>query len=193
VRFEQEKMSKSVGNVSPLGAALDEYGPEVLLMYFAGGHYRQPIAFADDQLGDAAARVSRVRELGRRLVPEATAAEPLDAIAERFFDALADDFNTPGALAELFAWIAEANRRLDTGEAVGPGSLPAMLRCLGLERLLDADEEAPDAEAEALLEEREAARREKDFQTADAARDRLRELGWEVRDTAEGPRLVRPG
>ena len=190
VRFEEEKMSKSVGNVSLLGGALDEYGSDVLLMYFAGGHYRQPIAFADDQLRDAAARVSRVREVGRRLKPDAPAPDALEPHAERFFDSLADDFNTPGALAELFGWIADANRRIDAGEAVGPGSLPDMLRMLGLERLLDADESAPDAEAERLLAEREAARAEKDFERADAARDRLRGLGWEVRDTADGPRLV---
>jgi cysteinyl-tRNA synthetase len=162
-------------------------------MYFAGGHYRQPIAFADDQLGDAAARVARVRELGRRLDPGGPALEALAQHAEAFFDSLADDFNTPGALAALAAWIGAANRRIDAGEAVGPGELPAMLRCLGLENLLEPDADAPDADAQRLLDEREAARAERDFGTADARRDELRALGWEVRDTPEGPRLVRAG
>jgi cysteinyl-tRNA synthetase len=193
LQFDREKMSKSEGNVALLGDALDEIGRDTLLMYFAGGHYRQPLAFTDDAIDQARARAGRVRELARRLDPAGGASEALDPYAERFFDALADDFNTPAALAELFGWIGEANRRADAGEAVGPGRLPEMLGMLGLESLLEADDEAPDAEAERLLAEREAARSAKDFAAADAARDRLRELGWEVRDTAEGPRLVRAG
>ena len=58
--------------------------------------------------------------------------------AERFFDALADDFNTPQARAVLFDWVTEANRRIDAGEAVGPGRLEEMLYALGLESLLEA-------------------------------------------------------
>ena len=110
----------------------------------------------------------------------------------RFFDALADDFNTPAARAALFDWIAEGNRRLDAGERLGPGALREMLWVLGLDNLLDTAEEA-DPEAERLLEEREAARVARDFGTADAKRDELAALGWDVRDTPEGPKLVRSG
>jgi cysteinyl-tRNA synthetase len=67
-----------------------------------------------------------------------------------------------------------------------------MLWTLGLERLLDpAPDDAPDADAERLLAEREQARASKDFAIADARRDQLSALGWQVRDTPEGPRLVR--
>jgi cysteinyl-tRNA synthetase len=192
VQFGDEKMAKSVGNIRGLREALDEVGPETLVMYFAGGHYRQPLAYTDEALDQARARVARIREVGRRLAgggPEEAA--ELAAHAERFFDRLADDFNTPGALAELFGWVAEANRRIDAGEPVAPGSLPAMLGVLGLERLLLPDEDAPDDDAVRLLEEREEARRERDFATADARRDELAGRGWEVRDTPDGPRLVR--
>ena len=67
-----------------------------------------------------------------------------------------------------------------------------MLHALGLESLLEA-EAPPDEDALRLLEEREAARRERDFATADARRDELASRGWQVRDTPEGPRLVRGG
>jgi cysteinyl-tRNA synthetase len=67
-----------------------------------------------------------------------------------------------------------------------------MLWVLGLDNLLDTAEEA-DPEAERLLEEREAARAARDFDTADAKRDELAALGWDVRDTPEGPKLVRSG
>jgi len=190
VRFADEKMSKSVGNIRSLGEAVEEAGPDTLVMYFVSGHYRQPIVYSEDQLKQAAAQVARVKELVRRLDPDAPA-EAAERYAERFVAALADDFNTPAALAELFGWVGEANRRLDAGEAVGVGALREMLWLLGLEQLLEADDDAPDEEAERLLAEREAARAEKDFATADARRDQLRELGWVVRDTPEGPRLVK--
>ncbi|HEX8647832.1 MAG TPA: DALR domain-containing protein, partial [Thermoleophilaceae bacterium] len=188
VRFADEKMSKSVGNIRSLGDALDEAGPQTLVMYFVSGHYRQPIVYSAAQLDQARAQVARVRDLVRRLDADVAPSPP----PEGFTQALADDFNTPAALAELFGWIGDANRRLDAGESVDAGPLREMLWLLGLESLLDPDGDAPDAEAEQLLEERESARAAKDFATADARRDRLRELGWEVRDTPEGPKLVRP-
>jgi cysteinyl-tRNA synthetase len=66
-----------------------------------------------------------------------------------------------------------------------------MLHTLGLENLLEPDVEGPPPEAVQKLEERETARRERDFATADARRDELAAIGWEVRDTAQGPQLVR--
>ena len=95
----------------------------------------------------------------------------------------------------LFEWVSEANRRLDSGEKLGPGRLREMLYALGLEGLLDADadDDGPDPEALQLLREREEARAARDFATADARRDELEARGYEVRDTPEGPRLVRRG
>ena len=109
---------------------------------------------------------------------------------EAFFDALADDFNTPQARAVLFEWVAEANRRMDAGERVGAGRLGEMLYALGLETLLDVEDEAPE-ELKRLAAERDEARSARDFERADQIRDQLAEFGWEIRDTPEGARLVR--
>jgi cysteinyl-tRNA synthetase len=140
---------------------------------------------------DAARAVDRLRELIRRLEPGGAEPPELDAIVERFFDQLADDFNTPAARAELFAWLGEANRRLDAGERLGPGRLREMLSMFGLERLLDAEAESAPEDVERLAAERQQARAERDFERADRLRDELAARGWEIRDTAEGPRLVR--
>jgi cysteinyl-tRNA synthetase len=192
VRMQGEKMAKSVGNITLLHGALDEYGREALLMYFASGHYRQPLAFSAESLEEAKRAVATVRELWRRLEPGGPAPEDLDARVEIFFDELADDFNTPAARAVLFDWVREANRRLDAGERLGPGRMPEMLHALGLESLAEADGDgALPEEAERLLADREAARREHDFELADRKRDELAALGFEVRDTAQGPMLVR--
>ena len=187
VRIEQEKMSKSVGNIHLLGEALREFGRDALVAYFVQGHYRQPIAFSAEAVEQAGRAVERIRDFARRLDPAAQepAARPDDA--ERFFDALADDFNTPAALATVFELISEGNRRLDAGESLTAGDeLPAMLRCLGLEPLLEADTDAPDAEAERLLGERQAARAERDFSRADAKRDARRPCSAPISRTPTG-------
>jgi cysteinyl-tRNA synthetase len=112
-----------------------------------------------------------------------------DSRLEAFRDALADDFNTPRAMAEAFELVGEANR----GEVPGaPEALLEMLKLVGLESLAAAEEGA-DVEAEELLAERQEARAAKDFSRADEIRDRLAELGWEVRDSADGAKLVPKG
>ena len=193
VRFEGGKMSKSVGNIRSLSGALDEAGRDAVVMFFVAGHYRQPIVYSPEALEEAGRAVERLREFCRRLDRGAPASPAMDAYVERFLAALADDFNTPTARAALFDWVTEGNRRLDAGETLGVGTLDAMLSLLGLEGLLESQVEPVDPEAERLLEEREAARAARDFATADARREALAGLGWEVRDTANGPRLVRRG
>jgi cysteinyl-tRNA synthetase len=194
VQMGEEKMAKSVGNIHLLHAALDEFGRDALVAYFTSGHYRQPIGYSAEALGESARAVERLRELGRRLDPQGDEPEGLGERVERFFDHLADDFNTPAARAVLFEWVGEANRRLDAGERVGVGRLAEMLHALGLEDVLAGDvSDGPDAEAEGLLAEREQARAQKDFARADALREQLAGLGWVVRDTPEGARLVRGG
>ena len=186
VRIDEEKMSKSVGNIFQLSEAIERYGGQTVVAYLASGHYRQPLAFSDEQLQEAAARVDRIRNYLR----DAPSGDPDPFLTERreaLLDALADDFNTPQAFAVLFEIVAEGNRRELSGAR---GLLAELLPLLGLESLL-AEDEAPPAEAEQLLAERQDARAAKDFERADALRDRLAEMGWEVRDEAGGARLVR--
>jgi cysteinyl-tRNA synthetase len=181
-----EKMAKSVGNIRGLGEVLDEVGPEPLLLYLSGGHYRQPLAFSPEALEAAAGGTRRIREAARRLAPGESPTE-LARHRDAFFDALADDFNSPRALAALYEWIGEANK-LPPG--AGDAHLREMLGVLGLESLLEAEEGAP-PEAQALAERRARARAEQDFVEADRLRDELRDMGWEVRDGPQGPELVK--
>ena len=139
LQLDDEKMAKSEGNIRGLGDVLDEVGRDTLLMYFVAGHYRQPIAYSRERLDAAAAAVERVREAGRR-VSEGDSPEDLAPLRDAFFDALADDFNTARALASLFDWIREANRR---DGPVGDAHLREMLGVLGLDNLLDAAEGPP--------------------------------------------------
>jgi cysteinyl-tRNA synthetase len=180
-----EKMAKSVGNVALLHEVLAAYGRDAVIMLFVAGHYRGPLAFDDDAMTQAGARVRRVREAGRRLVDGPSPPDMAD-FKERFFEALRDDFNTPTALAAAFEWIREANSR--TG--VGRDDLVEMLGVLGLDNLLEPETIEAGEEAEAMLRAREAARAARDFAAADRLRDELRARGWEVRDGPAGPELV---
>ncbi len=187
VQMGDEKMAKSVGNVRLLHQALDEFGRDALIMYFCQGHYRQPLAFSHERLAEARRAVARVQDAGRRLRPGRSPRE-LGSLREQFFDALAEDFNTPRALAAAFEWIREANRR---AEPVGDGDLREMLDMLGLANLLDADAGVDvDEEARVLLDRRTAARAVRDFAEADRLRDELQARGWEVRDGPSGAELV---
>jgi cysteinyl-tRNA synthetase len=186
VQLDEEKMSKSVGNIFQLSEALERFGGQTVVAYLASGHYRQPLAFSEEALEEAAARVERIRNF----LMDAQGGEADPFVIERreaFLAALADDFNTPQAFANLFEIVAEGNKRELPGAR---GALEELLPLLGLDSLL-SEEEAPPPEAERLLTERQEARASKDFERADSIRDQLAEIGWEVRDEAGGARLVR--
>jgi cysteinyl-tRNA synthetase len=219
------KMSKSEGNIFQLSEALDRYGREAVVAYLISGHYRQPLSFGAEQMEQAGAQVERLRNFFREHPigedGEGSGREPGEAPSEQqrggsagtspgsrveaFRDALADDFNTPRAMAEVFGLVSDANRNDLPGapeavremlEIVGLQSLAAVVvegaATLGVKVQMEAHGEVQTAfsKAKELLEEREEARATKDYGRADEIRDRLAELGWEVRDSADGARLV---
>ena len=186
VQLDEEKMSKSVGNIFQLSEAIERYGGQTVVAYLISGHYRQPLAFSDEQLQEAAARVERIRNY-LRVAPSGEPDAFLRDRRQAFLDALADDFNTPQAFAVLFEIVNEGNKR---GLSGARDVLSELLPLLGLDSLIDEDE-APPAEALNLLEEREKARAAKDYGRADELRDELAGMGWEARDEAGGARLVR--
>jgi cysteinyl-tRNA synthetase len=202
-----EKMSKSEGNIFQLKEALDRYGSEAVVAYLISGHYRQPLAFGELPMEEAVARVERLRNFFRsrrgadsgeasaeqqrggsgESSPE-SADEPQRRL-EAFREALADDFNTPRAMAELFELVAAANREDDLPGAVE--AVTEMLELVGLGSLSGPEEGGEaDEDAARLMAERQEARAAKDFDRADAIRDELASMGYEIRDSAEGPRLV---
>ena len=184
----ETKMAKSVGNVFMLGEAIDRFGREAVIAFLISGHYRQPLAFGEDALEQAQARNERLRDFFRGVDRADGPEDPVVAeTRETFLSALADDFNTPRAMAALYELVAEGHRRPIAG---AHEALEELLEIVGLESLART-EEVVDAEAEELLAERERARAERDFERADRIRDQLDERGWEVRDTSDGARLVR--
>ena len=171
LRFGDDEMHKSTGNVVSLKDALDRWGPETLLLFFMTGHWRKPLEYSDETLAAAEARTDRFRDVFRG--PSEPA--PEDAW-ERLVAALEDDFNTPEALAVMHEW-----RDHDL--------LRRALGVFGLASLAEEDE-APD-DAHELARRRQEARSAREFAEADRLRDELAASGWDVRDEPGGYRLVR--
>jgi cysteinyl-tRNA synthetase len=202
-----EKMSKSEGNIFQLSTALDTYGREAVVAYLISGHYRQPLAFGSGQMEESVARVERLRNFFRENpLVQAAGRPPGEGSADKkrggsgdpspggrleaFLEALADDFNTPRALAEVFELVGEANRGEVPKEAAAE-AVAKMLELVGLSTLTQPEKGAEgDERALELMREREEARAGKDFARADELRVELAEMGWTVRDSAEGPSLV---
>jgi cysteinyl-tRNA synthetase len=169
--FAGDEMHKSLGNDVSLESALDRWGRETLLTFFLTGHWRKPLEYSEATLESAAARADGFREVFRN------ASEPAPADAwERFAAALDDDFNTPAALAVMHEWRDHELLRRALG-------------VFGLESLAEAD--AAPSEVVRLAEQRVAARADKDFAEADRLRGEIEGAGWDVRDVADGFRLVR--
>ena len=175
LRFTGEKMSKSVGNVTTIREAIDEWGRETVLVFFLTASWRKPIDFDEGTMAQAAARRDTLQNAFTL-----TAAQDDEADWERFAAALEDDFDTPAALAVLHDWASSGQL----------GLLRRGLAIFGLESLAEREEAPP--EVVELAERRAAARAERDFATSDALRDELAALGWEMRDRSEaGYDLVR--
>ena len=201
LRFGDEKMSKSLGNVERLSDALDEWGAETLLLLFARAHYRSPMDYNDDTLTQARAAGEGLRESLRRLrsaagdgSDDALVVDEAHRRAGAFDAALDDDLATPQAIAELFDLSRLANRVIDaralSSRAAGAVGdvLVSRLDVLGLAGLGSADE-VP-AAIVSLAEERLTARAARDFARSDALRDQIAAAGFVVRDVADGFELV---
>ena len=169
LRFTGEKMSKSVGNVTTLREALDEWGREVLLVFFLAASWRKPIDFSEETLRQAASRLETLRNAFTL-----SAAARDDARWEPFAAALEDDFDTPAALAVMHDWASTGQHDL----------LRRGLGVFGLESV--ATPAAAPPEVVELAGRRASARAERDFETSDRLRDELAALGWVMRDGPDG-------
>lgn len=207
LRLGEEKMSKSLGNFVTIRAALEEHPREALRLALLQTHYRSPLEFSPGLIEEAQRSLVRLYEtLARIDAAGAGSAGPgaadAKACREAFREALADDLNTPRALAALHDGVRAANRLLDAGKDDEAASLGEALRETGAvfgvlqgdpgetleswKRDRAAEAGLSEAEIEAIIERRRAARKAKDFAAADAARDELAAAGIDLKDNPDG-------
>ncbi|MGB5149326.1 MAG: cysteine--tRNA ligase [Mycobacterium sp.] len=194
-----EKMSKSLGNVLSIPAVLQRVRAAELRYYLGSGHYRSMLEFSENALTDAARAYTGIEDFLHRVRNRVGAVQP-GTWTDKFAAALDDDLSVPIALAEVHTARAEGNRALDAGDHAGAmgaaQSIRAMMGILGCDPL-DERWESNDERSAALaavdvlvhwaLAGRAEAREKRDWAAADAIRDRLKEAGIEVTDTADGP------
>ncbi len=191
--LDQTKMSKSLGNVLLVHDLVESIPGEVIRLALLSAHYRQPLDWSAETIQSARRMLDRLYGAlrGIEISDEARAAAtaPPELVA-----ALEDDLNTPKALAEFFALARALNKSNDKKEMI---ELAASMYAAGdLIGLLGSDPEQwfaghvegemPVAEIEALIEQRNAAKAERDFEHADAIRDQLREAGVAIQDGRDG-------
>ena len=179
-----EKMSKSLGNVRNLLDLVEEYDPRAFRLLVLRSHYRSPMDVSDDALKDATTGLERLDRFASRFASVDVEADP--AALDRFREVMDDDLGTPAAVALLFDLVRRANA--DGDEAAAAAALE-ICRAFGLE--LRADAGTVDPAALQLATRRDEARAAHDWATADALRDELVGLGYEVADTPAGTELRR--
>jgi cysteinyl-tRNA synthetase len=184
VRINDEKMSKSLGNFFTVREILERYQPEVVRYFMLTSHYRSPLNYSDQDLDAAKHALTRFYTALRGF--DVSNTELDNEYNKRFHAAMKDDFNTPEALAVLFDLVKEVNKTQSTELA---GQLRQLAGILGLlqaapEDYLHANTIA--AEVEKQIAERNAARKNRDWATADRIRDQLKEQGISLEDGAQG-------
>ncbi|MES1930659.1 cysteinyl-tRNA ligase [Salinisphaera dokdonensis CL-ES53] len=199
VTVDDEKMSKSLGNFLTIRDVLDRYDAESVRYFVLSSHYRSPLAYTAEAMDAATSSLSRLYTALRDVPGNSVESEAADAFEARFTQAMADDLNTPAAIAVLFEMARESNR-LKTREPEEAGAIAVRLRVLGGQiGLLQQSPEAflqggqatgPDAldaeTVEDLLHERREARNAKDFARADEIRDELTAKGIALEDGPNG-------
>jgi cysteinyl-tRNA synthetase len=200
---EGETMSKSKGNFFMIPDLLERgHRADAIRYLLASSHYRKPLNFTFEGLTQAATALERVRGLVQRLrevTREGPAGPAEEAVVEArkvFEAALADDLNTPEALAGVFGLVTRANTLLAEGAMTGEGASAVLREIESMDRvfgvLLPASEEDRlGPEEQALFDERQDARKKREFARSDAARARLEALGVVLEDTAKGTRWRR--
>ncbi|QFZ16384.1 cysteine--tRNA ligase [Saccharothrix syringae] len=202
VTLSGEKMSKSLGNTVSIPVMLEKVRAPELRYYLVGPHYRSNIEYSPEALDESVSAYRRVESFLRRVVERTGAVESSGELAPQFVASMDDDIGTPGALAAVHKRVREGNTALESGDDAGAraaaGSVRAMTDLLGLDPLSPqwhdasssgggAGRRALGALVDRLLEERQQARKERDFARADALRDHLLLAGIAVEDTPDGP------
>jgi cysteinyl-tRNA synthetase len=194
--FGGAKMSKSVGNVSVLHELIARYPAEALRYALLTAHYRQPLDWSEALVEQAVTTLDRLYATLRDLADVTANA----AIPESIEAALHADLNTPAALAEISRLAGEARKATGDadkarlkGELLGAGLALGLLQQDPSAWFARGADGADDERIQALVDERQAARKSKDFARADAIRKQLDDEGVVLEDTAQGVRWIRKG
>ncbi len=196
-----KKMSKSLGNFYTLRDILNKgYNPLAIRLLFLSGHYRKQLNFTFEALKQAERNLESLINFLQRLKKinkkgyDKTISESLEKMKEKFLKALADDLNTPEAFAVLFDFVHAVNKLIDENKIPKKNAREIIEAMLDLDKVLGLNLKKAlifriPEKIKKLLEEREKLRKEKRYKEADAIREKIRAMGYEVEDTPHGPKV----
>ncbi|MDD3677810.1 MAG: cysteine--tRNA ligase [Dehalococcoidales bacterium] len=192
LQFGGDKMSKSLGNLITIKNALQKYSVDTIRIFILNSHYRSPLKYSLEAFQAAESAAERLRRTVER-EDNAGNADKLDPEPYRklFIEAMDDDFNTPQALAALFDLARAINQEADSGANITEAKkvlLELAQDVLGLKLASLSYDENP--EIQKLIQERQTFRKEKNWEKADAVREKLAELGVAVEDTPTGVKIT---
>ena len=206
LNINNKKMSKSAGNFFTVREIGEKYPLQVIRFFMLSAHYRTPLNFSDTLVESAKTGLDRIltaidlcremaakEEIGSLSDAEKEHFAKVEALVKKFEDAMEDDFNTADAVSAIFEIVRESNSTVKDFSADYAKKVLKVLEdlcgVLGIETT--KEEEILDEEIEKLIEERQAARKNKDFARADEIRDQLLEQGIVLKDTREGVKWSR--
>jgi cysteinyl-tRNA synthetase len=206
ITIDNEKMSKSKGNFFTVRDILKDYDGEVIRFFLLSGHYRSPINFSRELMEQSKQGLARMinsknnlhfflkSSKGELNKKEKAWLDLMDHCKFKFIEAMDDDLNTADAISAIFELIKEINSNTDENSSKQfveeeLSLLNELTTVLGL--LKDKDEEEIDPEIQSLIDERQQARKDKNFKRSDEIRDILKSKGIALEDTQGGIRIVR--
>ena len=206
ITIDNDKMSKSKGNFFTVRDILKEYDGEVMRFFLLSGHYRNPINFSDSLMEQAKAGLGRMRNAketlkhliangnGEMTDAEKEALAGYDKYRQEFIAAMDDDLNTADAISAIFELITVINTAVRDGASreFAEKSLDTLMELASIVGLLQQDaDKAVDDDIQALVDERQEARKAKNFARADEIRDMLKARGITLKDTPQGVQIIR--
>ena len=202
IKVNGQKMSKSLGNSLLLGDLLDRYSPDAIKFALLSSNYRGDLNITDTLFSEAEEHLARFYAVIRKAEQTFPAEQGKAAEIDERFDAdMSDDFNTALALSDLFGYFKEIAKLIDSGDSLArrmTNQIKETYSLLGLfkkspEEYLAryADREEAPEEVKLLADERRKARAEKNWAKSDELRDRIKALGYSVKDTKDGYELAK--
>lgn len=207
ITVDKKKMSKSEGNFFTVREVLQKYSGEVIRFFLLSAHYRNPINFSDELMEQAKHSLGRMQRAVENLEhliahgedemteEEKQAIESYDKHRQEFIEAMDDDLNTADAIAAIFNLIGDINdqMRKPVSKEYAKEALDILLELAHVLGLLEAPEEDEllDSDIQALIDERQQARKDKNFARADEIRDMLAAKGITLKDTPQGVQVVK--
>ncbi len=207
ITIDGVKMSKSLNNFFTVRDIRKLYSGDVIRFFLLSGHYRSPINFSDVLMEQAKQGLNRIvtcvetlEHLEKNGTDDFSDADKeelkgLDKYRDMFIEAMDDDLNTADAISAIFEMVSDINVYVRNGASKvfakeGIAHIKELTDVLGVMQQTE-DEDSADPEIQALVDERQAARKEKNWAKADEIRDKLKEMGYTIKDTPQGAQLIK--